>query len=102
MGISYVNVVSRQLYGPGRTGKCGGAPQSWSNHFSRQCSSSSTQCGKQEVLYICSITLEGKVDPIQPLFLDTPFLSLQLSILPKISYGSGQTTEIIVGDVDRV
>ena len=85
MGISYVNVVSRQLYGPGRTGKCGGgggAPQSWSNHFSRQCSSSSTQCGKQEVLYICSITLEGKVDHIQPLFEDTPILSLQLSIWP--------------------
>ena len=102
MGISYVNVVSRQLYGPGRTGKCGGAPQSWSNHFSRQCSSSSTQCGKQVVLYICSITLERKVDPIQPLFEDTPILSKQLSLWPKISYGSGQTTGIVVGDVDHV
>ena len=102
MGISYVNVVSRQLYGPGRTCKCGGALQSWSNHFSRQCSSSSSKCGKQVVLYICSITLEGKVDHIQPLFEDTPIISLQLSIWPKISYGSGQTTEIVVGDVDRV
>ena len=44
----------------------------------------------------------GIVDPIQPLFEDTPILSLQLSIWPKISYGSGQTTEIVVGDVDRV
>ena len=58
VGISYVNVVSRQLYGPGRTGKCGGAPQSWSNHFSRQCSSSSTQCGKQVVLYVPSLWRE--------------------------------------------
>ena len=52
--------------------------------------------------FVCSITLEGKVDPIQPLFEDTPIISLQLSTWPKISYGSGQTTEIVVGDVDRV
>ena len=52
--------------------------------------------------FVCSITLEGKVDPIHLLFEDTSILSLQLSIWPKISYGSGQTTEIVVGDVDRV
>ena len=52
--------------------------------------------------FVCSITLEGKIDPIQPLFEDTPILSLQLSFWPKISYGSEQTTEIVVGDVDRV
>ena len=52
--------------------------------------------------FVSSITREGKVDPIQPLFEDTSILSLQLSIWPKISYGSGQTTEIVVGDVDRV
>ena len=78
MGISYVNVVSRQLYGPGRTGKCGGAPQSWSNHFSRQCSSSSSKSGKQVVLYVPSRWRE------------------------KLALFSGQTTEIVVGDVDRV
>ena len=44
----------------------------------------------------------GIVDPIQPLVEDAPILSLQLSIWPKISYGSGQTTGIVVGDVDRV
>ena len=52
--------------------------------------------------FVCSITQEGKVDPIQQLFEDTTILSQQLSIWPKISYGSGQTTGIIVGDVDRV
>ena len=52
--------------------------------------------------FVCSITLEGKVDPIQPLFEDTPIISLQLSTWPKISYGSGQTTEIVVGYDDRV
>ena len=52
--------------------------------------------------FVCSIPLEGKVDPIQPIFEDTPILSLQLSIWPKISYGIGQTAGIVVGDVDRV
>ena len=50
-----------------------------------------------------SITLEGKVDPIQPLFEDIPILSLQLSVCSdKVSYDSGQTTEIVVGYDDRV
>ena len=44
----------------------------------------------------------GIVDPIQPLFEDAPILSLQLSIWPKISCGSEQTTGIVVVDVDRV
>ena len=52
--------------------------------------------------FVCSITQEGKVDPIHPLFEDASIISLQLSIWLKISYGSGQTTEIVVGDVDHV